>query len=650
MNDAPLSLRNMLWLLASLAMVTAPHAERLPWWASALAVMFMLWRIYLGYHGLSLPRKWLLLLIVAGATGGIYLHYRTIFGRDAGVTLLILMLALKSLETQSRRDAILLIFICYFVVITNFFYSQTIPTAVYMLICVWIITASTVGLHYTQSSPGYRRQLRTAGVLLAQSVPLMLALFLFFPRVQGPLWGLPVDAHSGMSGLSDTMAPGSLSNLSRSGEVAFRVDFTSPPPPPKELYWRGPVLWDFDGRTWTALRYAYGEPQFQAAGKPLEYEVTVEPHGKRWLFALELPAVVPPQARVTADFQLISNTPLTSRLRYPMTSYQNASYGIAESRMALRRALQLPDNLNPRTLALAQSLRRKFPDDQALMREVLSMFRDQNFFYTLTPPLLGENPVDEFLFDTKRGFCEHYASSFAVLMRAAGIPARIITGYQGGDINPVGNYMIVRQADAHAWTEVWFRDAGWVRVDPTAAVSPRRVEAGIASAVPATDPLPFMVRGDYKWLQQVRLNWDSLSYTWNKWVLGYNPERQRHFLAQAGLDNATWRTLALILIAVSGLITLVLALFVLGKLRTKVRDPVKLAYQRFCAKLARKGLPRDPAEGPLVYAERLARVRPDLATAVAAITRLYVVLRYGAAAGANTALDELRRRVRQFHA
>lgn len=650
MNDTPLSLRNTLWLLAALAMVTAPHAERLPWWVSALVIVFMLWRIYLGYHRLPLPRKWLLLLIVAGATAGIYLQYRTIIGRDAGVTLLFIMLALKGLETQTRRDAILLIFICYFVVVTNFFYSQTIPTALYMLICVWVITASTVGLHYMQSNPGYRRQLRTAGVLLAQSVPLMLALFLFFPRVQGPLWGMPLDAYAGMSGLSDTMSPGSLSNLSRSAAVAFRVAFTSPPPSPQELYWRGPVLWDFDGRTWTAPPYSYGEPQYQATSKPIEYEVTVEPHGKRWLFALELPALVPPQARVTADFQLIANLPLTSRLRYPMASYPNPSYGIAESRMALRRALQLPANFNPRTLELAQSLRRKFTDDRALMREVLSMFRNQNFFYTLTPPPLGENPIDEFLFDTKRGFCEHYASSFAVLMRAAGIPARIVTGYQGGEINPVGNYMIVRQADAHAWTEVWFRDAGWVRVDPTAAVSPLRVEAGIAAAVPATDPLPFMVRGDYKWLHQLRLNWDSLANSWNQWVLGYNPERQRRLLSQAGLDNATWRTLALILLVTSGLITLALALLMLNQLRTRVRDPVMLAYQRFCAKLERQGLARDPAEGPLDYAARLARLRPDLAPGVAAITRLYVVLRYGADTGAKTPLDELQRQVRQFRA
>ncbi len=651
MNDT-LRLRNILWAMASFVLVAIPHVERLPFWLTGLAAMLLLWRAYLAYHRLPLPRKWVMLVIVAGVIAGIYLHYGTIFGRDSGIALLIGMLASKALESRSKRDCIVMIFICYFAVITNFFYSQTIPTAFYMLACVWFITAGMIGLQHTQAHPEYRKLLRTAGVLLAQSVPLMLVLFLFFPRVQGPLWGLPQDAYSSVTGLSDTMSLGSLSSLGRSDAVAFRVEFASSPPPPKQLYWRGPVLWDFDGRTWTAPRHIYHEPQYQTHGDPIEYNVTIEPHNKRWLFALEFPALIPPRARITSDFQLISLTPVTSRIRYAMATHLDSSYGIGESDMALRRALLLPEGFNPRTLKLARTLRARFADDRALMREVLSLFRNQNFFYTLTPPLLGEHAVDEFLFDARRGFCEHYASSFAVLMRAAGIPARIVTGYQGGDINPVGNYMIVRQADAHAWTEVWFRDAGWVRVDPTAAVSPRRVEAGIAAAVPATDPLPFMVRGDYKWLHQVRLNWDSLSYTWNKWVLGYNPERQRHFLSQAGLDNATWRTLALILIVVSGLITLVLALFMLSKPRTKVRDPVKLAYQRFCAKLARKGLPRDPAEGPLVYAERLARMRPDLAAGVAAITRLYVVLRYGAGAGAGatTALDELRRQVRQFHA
>ncbi len=656
MTDTPLNPRNMLWLLAALLLVAAPHAERLPWWITGLVVVLMAWRIYLLSHrSLPLPRKWLLLLVVASATAGIYLHYRTIFGRDPGVTLLIIMLALKTLETRTTRDGILLIFLYYFLIITNFFFSQTILTAIYMLGCVWFITAGMLGLHYTRH-PGFRTQLRASGALLAQAAPLMLVLFLFFPRVQGPLWGLPQDAYAGISGLSDTMAPGSLSNLSLSDAVAFRVGFTSSPPPPKQLYWRGPVMWDFDGNTWTTPRRLFGVLRYQTSSQPINYEVTIEPHNKRWLFALELPGRLPPRSRATVDFQLISNTPVTQRLRYAMVSHPDSTYGIDESPAVLARATRLPPFnprtrllFNPRTQALAQSLRAKFSDDRALMREVLALFRNQNFFYTLTPPPLGTNSIDEFLFDTKSGFCEHYASAFAVLMRAAGIPTRIVTGYLGGEINPVGNYMIVRQADAHAWTEVWFRDEGWVRVDPTAAVSPLRVESGIAAAVPRTDPLPMMVRGDYQWLRQARLTWDSMSNSWNQWVLGYNPERQRSLLSRVGIDDATWRTLTVILIAATGIVLLVLALITLSRLRKAVRDPVKLAYERFCAKLGRKGLPRDPAEGPLAYAQRLAGLRPDLSAATAVITQLYIALRYGVSADSQ-ALQEFKREVNRFRA
>jgi protein-glutamine gamma-glutamyltransferase len=649
LNRKPLSLRDTLWLAAGLALVAAPHAERLPWWITSLAITLGVWRVYLGRTRLPLPRKWVLLAIVAAATVGVFLNYRTVFGRDAGVALLVVMLALKLLETRVQRDGMLLIFLSYFLVITSFLYSQTIATALYMLVCAGVITATMVGLNYTGTHPGYQVQLRAAGVMLAQAAPLMLVLFVLFPRIQGPLWGLPHDAHAGITGLSDTMAPGSFTSLTLSDAVAFRVEFKSAIPQPKHLYWRGPVMWDFDGRVWTAPRYYYGEPRFDTSGAPVEYTVTIEPHNKRWLFAIDLPGQVPPRAAASSDFQLLAFSPVISRVRYDMTSYLETRHGTEENPMALNRALNLPPGYNPRSLELARTLRLRFTDDKVLMREVLAMFRTQNFFYTLSPPPLGTDSVDDFLFNTRRGFCEYYASAFTFLMRAAGIPARVVTGYQGGEINPVGNYMIVRQADAHAWTEVWFRDEGWVRVDPTAAVSPQRVESGIAAAIPATDPLPFLVRGDLVWLRQLRLTWDSLANSWNQWVLGYNPERQRRLLSHAGIDEATWRTLAVILLAATGIVVFVLSLIMLRKLRATVRDPAKRAYLRFCAKLGRRGIARDLAEGPVDYAARLARLRPDLAPGADAITRLYVVLRYGSG-GNRRALDELQRQVQQFRA
>jgi hypothetical protein len=277
------------------------------------------------------------------------------------------------------------------------------------------------------------------------------------------------------------------------------------------------------------------------------------------------------------------------------------------------------------------------------------MFRDENFFYTLEPPLLGDHPVDEFLFKTRAGFCEHYASAFAVLMRGAGIPARVVTGYQGGEINAFGNYMIVRQAEAHAWTEVWLKDRGWLRIDPTSAISPSRVESGISAAVPSNELLPMMVRGDFAFLRQLRLSWDFMANSWNQWVLGYTPERQIWLLSRVGIDNATWQKLTAILLVLGGVIVAVLVALALRQLQRRVRDPVKIAYLRFCDKLKRKGLPRDPAEGPADYARRVEQSRPDLIPAVAAITRLYIALRY-ATGSSPEALTELRQRVRRFTA
>jgi transglutaminase-like putative cysteine protease len=599
MTDAkqPLRLRHVLWLLVGLAMVAAPHVERLPWWLTGLVITLSAWRIYLGHASLPLPGRWLLILVVIGATAGVYFNYRTIFGRDAGVALLVVMLALKLLETRVLRDGMLLIFLGYFLVITNFLYSQTIPTGIYMLACTWVITTTMIGLHYAHREPPLRARFRAAGILLAQSTPLMLVLFLLFPRITGPLWGLPQDAYAGATGLSDTMSPGSLSNLILSDAVAFRVKFNGSVPPAKQLYWRGPVMWDFDGRTWTAPRALYGTPEFTAHGPPVAYEVTLEPHNKRWLFALDVPGKLPPRAFASADFQLYAVQPVNSRVRYEMTSFLDYTYGREDEGIAIRRALALPLGINPRTAAFAAELRVRYKDDRALMQAVFSKFRNEKFFYTLTPPLLAmDDPVDEFLFETRSGFCEHYSSAFAVIMRAAGIPARVVTGYQGGEVNRFGDYLIVRQAEAHAWNEVWLRGEGWVRVDPTAAVSPLRVESGISAAVPRTDPLPLLVRGDFEALRQLQFTWDLVANTWNQWVLGYTPDRQRQFLSQVGIDDATWYSLTVVMLCATVVIIIVLSAVMLRQIRSRVRDPVKIAYLRFCEKLQRAGLPRQPTE------------------------------------------------------
>jgi transglutaminase-like putative cysteine protease len=644
----PLAPRSTLWLIASLVLVAAPHAERVPWWLTLLTATLIAWRLYLSRVRLPLPHRAVLFLIVVGATAGVYLHYGVLFGRDAGVALLVVMLTLKVLETRTVRDGMLLIFLAYFLVITNFLYSQTIPTALYMLVCVWIITASMIGLQYATPPRGYGHQLRTAGALLVQSIPLMLVFFVLFPRVQGPLWGMPADALRATSGLSDTMSPGSLAELTLSEAVAFRAVFKSRMPPVNRLYWRGLVLWDFDGRSWHAPRVVRGQPQYQTTNSPVEYSVTVEAHGKAWLFALDLPGKIPPGAFATRDMQLLALQPVTSRRRYDMVSFLDYRYGAQDPPEVLQRALQIPPGFNPRAVAYARELRGRYPRDRDLVTELLRRFNQDGYVYTLSPPLLGEHTVDDFLFGAKSGFCEHYASAFAFVLRAAGIPARVVTGYLGGEMNPIGDYLIVRQADAHAWTEVWLKQEGWVRFDPTAAVAPARIEQGIGAAIAGTSTLPLFMRGDFAVLRELRLTWDSLANSWNQWVLGYTPERQRALLTRVGLDDATWRTLAVLLLIITGAFTLVLAIVTLRRLRVRVSDPVKLAYGAFCEKLKSRGIARRPEEGPAAYAERVSGMRPDLEPVVHGFIALYIALRYAGAQGGHE-VGRLQQLAREFN-
>ncbi len=639
-----LQLRHLFWLLAGLALVAAPHSPRLPWWLNLIALILIAWRVYLGLSERALPKKWLLALFVVGGLFGVYFTYRTIFGRDSGVALLVLFLSLKLLELNNERDAMVLVLLTYFLALTNFFYSQTLPTAGLMLVSVLVNTASLV--HFAAPGRALRANLKTAGVLLAQAAPVMLILFFLFPRVQGPLWGLPQDAYSGVTGLSDSMSPGLISRLSQSDAIAFRVKFQKDAPPMRQLYWRGPVFWHFDGRTWRPGEFRpFGQLKFEASGAPYDYEVTLEPHNHNWLFALELAAKLPPDANVTSDYMLISRTPVRARMRYDMRSYTSFAIRGADEADEIRRGLQLPRGFNPKARELAQSWAASINSDAAIAQKALSYFREQGFVYTLEPPLLGRDSVDEFLFGSKQGFCEHYASSFAFLLRAAGVPARVVTGYQGGDINPVDGYMIVRQSDAHAWAEVWLNGRGWVRFDPTAAASPVRVESGVAAAVPATDPLPLMARTTLIWLRGVRYNLDALANKWNQLVLSYNPERQREFLARVGMSEPSWESMAMTLFWGVGGVLALLTAWLLRRIRTT--DPVQRLWLRFCAKLGKKGSPRSAHEGPADFVARTAERYPGEAERIRAIGERYIALRYGELADPRV-LAELRMLVREF--
>lgn len=616
-------------LLLSILLVIAPHADHLPLWASTLCVAFLLWRAYLIYSDNPIPQRWLLLLITFASSAGILIEYRTLFGREAGVTLLMLLAALKFLELRTPRDAMVLIYLACFIIITNFFYSQSIPTAVYMMLTLMVIVTSWVQLQAQELA--LKPRLRIASILLLQALPLTLILFVLFPRVEGPLWGLPQDAY-GRSGLDDTMAPGSLSRLSLSEAVAFRVSYAGKVPARNQMYWRGPVLWEFDGRSWTAGKTLFSiAPKFSNLAEPINYSVTLEPHNRTWLFALDVPNKISVPATLGDDFRLLGKQAITARMRYTASSHLVYQANLQEAPQQLNRGLALPQQSNPRARQLAADWRASSSQDAEIVQKSLRYFSQQNFKYTLEPPLLGDDTVDDFLFESKQGFCEHYASSFVFLMRAANVPARVVTGYLGGEFNDFGNYYIVRQSDAHAWAEVWLAGQGWVRVDPTGAIAPARLQSNLSAALSDNAALPFLARNPPQWMLKLRLNWDTLSNQWNQWVLGYDSERQFAFLTRLGMESITWQKIAMHMLAAIGVVIALFSLIMLRHLFAVKPDPVQAAWLKFCRKLVKAGLPpRAAHEAAHDYAMRLGKIRPDLAATLYAIATHYSQLRYGA--------------------
>ena len=633
--------RELAMLIVSLVLVLVPHALRAPWWLTLLTLCLYAWRFNYALNPAPLPSRWLVLGVAAVAMVGVWMEYRTIFGRQPGILLLMLFSGLKLLETRTHRDAAAAAFLAYFLVITNFLYTQSIPTALIMALAIFGITATLIGFSAPHRSA--RANLKTAAVLLGHAAPAALALFLLFPRVQGPLWGLPQDAYAGMTGLSETMSPGSLSSLALTDTIAFRAEFAGGSPPVAARYWRGPVLWDFDGRTWsigTQPLAAFSGPS--RGGASYRYTVVLEPHNRTWLFALETAAALPPESRYTADGVILSRLPVRQRIRYDLSSI--IAPGPASERTDVSRALRLPADGNPRSIALAAQWRAGGATGEQLLERAVAFLRQGRYTYTLEPPLLGADPVDEFLFGTRAGFCEHFASAFVFLMRAAGVPARVVTGYQGGELNPVDRIVTVRQSDAHAWAEVLLPPRGWVRVDPTAAAVPGRLEAGLSRSVSEAEQ-PLLMRRELEWLRTLRHQWEAAAHKWNVWVLGYNPERQRELMRSMGMRNADWRSLTAMLFTVLGAIT---ALLLAWSVRRFARpDPVQRAWRVFCSKLAAQGVERSPSEGPRDYAERAARALPVARRAILRIGALYIGLRYGRESSRRQAM-ELRRKVREL--
>jgi len=645
-------------------LVVVPHFEHLPWWATAIVTLLLVWRIWLTLAQRPLPGRFVMLPLLLAAAAGVYLQHRTLAGQDAGVTFLLLLMALKLLELRARRDVFIVIFLAFFILLTQFLYSQELPIAATTVAAVVSLFFVLVSVNLDDVDLPAMRKLRLVGLTLLKAVPLAVALFVLFPRLSGPLWGMPGEMGRGSTGLSNSMTPGSISRLLESDEIVFRAQFEGVPPPNEHLYWRGPVFGTFNGRSWSPLvRTPNESAPLSIEADPrsvVSYVVTLEPHKRDWLFALEAPAMLPAldslRAGLTAEMQLLASGLIVERTRYEMRSYTEYRVNPRASAAELQAWLDLPKGYNPRTLQFAEELKSRIagPDPVAperhilLVNAVLDHFRRGNYGYTLSPPALGRNSVDEFLFDTRLGFCEHYASAFVFLMRALDVPARVVTGYQGGEQNPVDGFMTVRQSDAHAWAEVWLPERGWLRIDPTGVVAPVRIDRGAgALARQAGSALPNL-GADVSWLRLLRFNWEAVQNGWNQWVISYSQETQRALIERLGL-TPTLENLVLLMVLV---IVPLFAWLAVASLRSrKVRDPLGNAFDLLRDRLELAGVAASASCGPreLYSRSKRALVAEDVKIARKLLSR-YERMRYGPGSGSITPTDirALRRAIRAF--
>ncbi|MCW5628799.1 MAG: DUF3488 domain-containing transglutaminase family protein [Rhodoferax sp.] len=660
LRHLPRDTRDTLFLLLVIAWVLVPQLGRLPLWCSALALAVLTWRGVLAWQARPLPSRWWLLGLLALTIAATVLTHRTVLGRDAGVTLLVVLLTLKTLELRARRDAFVVFFLSFFTMLTNFFFSQSLATAAAMLVALMGLLTALVNTHMPVGKPPLREAAATALTMAALGAPIMLVLFMLFPRL-APLWGMPGDAMTGRSGLSSTMEVGSIAELALDDSIALRVRFDDAVPRQNELYFRGPVLSTQQGRQWLPLRSRFPErmrdaPDLQVRGAPVRYQVTLEPHNRPWIFVLDAAADKPDvkgmELRMSRQLQWLADRPVAELLRYSASSHTDYSAGPMRRTAALQDYLELPPGLNPRTMQWATELRRNAQqagDAPQLIEAVLQRLRTGGYTYTLEPGVYGVDTADEFWFDRRTGFCEHIASSFVIMMRALDIPARIVTGYQGGEINALDGYWTLRQSDAHAWAEVWLAGRGWVRVDPTAAVSPGRIGSlqrlsaprnVIASAMEAVNPAIWF---------NLRAAWEAVNNRWNQWVLNYSQATQLDLLKDIGFASPSWEDLGYVLLALIVLSSLVGAAWTLWE-RSR-HDPWLRLLRDARRRLAADDAPLAPNTPPRAMADLLRqRWGPDddRAQAIGRWLLRLEAIRYAPRDRHGASLAALRREFRQL--
>ncbi|WP_457666868.1 transglutaminase TgpA family protein [Thiolapillus sp.] len=646
----PLS-RPLLWLSGLLLLLAAiPHFGHINLLISGsftglIILRFLFW---------PTPDKpapgWLLLILLPAALALVFYLANWTEGRQFGVALLVLMAGMKLLEMKTRRDLYIAVFMGYFILVTLFLFYQDPLITLYVFLVSTGLTGLLIATNLAEDALPWQLILKRSATMMLGSIPVMILLFVLFPRLDGPLWSLNLGGNSGLTGMSDNIHMGSISNLSQSREIAFRVRFRNDPPPAAQRYWRGMVLWYSDGRNWERDKTEKRIARFVPQSQPYDYEITMEASGQPWLFPLDHVLAAPQRLILNTYGELYSSRDIDTRHTYRLDSSLQIRYPARNNRQ-LRMGLQLPRDISPRTRQLAQKLRGQGRSDEQVIRAALQFFHEQPFVYTLQPPLLYNDPVDEFLFDTRKGFCEHYATSFVTLMRLAGIPARVIIGYQGGELNPIGGHLVVRQSDAHAWAEVWLEKRGWVRVDPTAAVAPDRIEHSIAPTPYSVGaPARFNLRNPPAFLSRLvrNLKWmgDNLQLNWHYWVVGFNSDRQQSLLQKMGLSRL--RGYQLGIAAAMGAILTGSLVFLLGMRHRRHRqDPVRQAYTLFQRKLEKTGLNIDPATGPQDLLNIASAHCPEKSADIQVIMQQYMALRYGRHPRKDL-ISAFRKRVRKF--
>lgn len=660
----PVSREALGWLLAGFLLTVSRHVGNVPLWSVVGAFLIAGWRLYLELRRIPLPPRWVRLLVTAAVCVAIVLSYRSFWGRDPGITALILLVSLKLLELKTDRDFNLVIFLCYFLILGVFLYDQTIPILLFTILAVIFLTAAVLRIQLpANEKPKIWHFVKRSAKAILLALPFVAVLFLFFPRTSGPLLNIPQRGRApGYSGFSGFIRPGYVAYIARSEKLAFRVEFPDGNPPAhQDRYFRGAVLWYTDGVYWFQGRFPDRRYRSRIApGPTIRQKILLEPHSERWLFALDRPVETPSWAYNLPGNIFRAPKPIKTHRRYEVVSQLGPDPNLELSPMVRKWCLQKPRRLNPRLLELGRSFGAGARDNRQKAQAALNYFRDNGFVYSVNPGYLDRrDPLSDFLFDKRKGFCEHYASSFTMLMRIAGVPARVVVGYHGGEYNPVGEYLLVRQSDAHAWSEVWIENQGWIRMDPTAVVAPERIEygMGLTGELEGIGGMDDQSRDEAiqralnrsfwgKLWQNIRYYWDTVDNHWNLWIISYDLETQQNMMGEAGLGNLGWFVYILII----GGFILMSGLFVnhLLKRRSGETDPLMRWYGVFCRKCSAAGVTIRPWEGPLDFRDRLELKFHDHRSHWEPIIETYIVLRYGRRTVDKKSLTQFKRLVKKF--